>query len=439
MPIVSLGLSHRTAPPEVRDRHAVPSERIAEALQALSEYHAVREAAILSTCNRLEIYADVESYESGVAHLKEFLTTYRAMRVEDFDKYLYTLLGAQAVEHLLRVACGLDSMLLGEPQIMHQVKDALRLAHAAGSVGPHLHRLFRVALQAGKEARHQTAIGRNVVSLGAAAVELAATQCDVSRARCTVIGAGTMGTTVAKHLHERHPTSLTIVNRTLRRAATVADIVGGTACGIDALPRVLTESDLVISAVGSGGYLITQEMLRAARQAAFGGSLVIVDIGVPRDVEPSAALLRGVRMYSIEDLREVVNQSLRERRAEIPAVEDIVMHHAAAYQRWYHARAVAPLIAALRRKAEAIRAREIDRLFARMPELNERQRQMVVAASASIINKLLHGPVVALRERATQQQASLQAHLAETLLDADTLSERLARQLDAHVQHDQHS
>jgi glutamyl-tRNA reductase len=187
MPLVLLGLSHRTAPLAVRDRHAVPTDRLAEALRALSDYSAVSEAAILSTCNRLEIYADVETFESGVAQIKEFLTTYRRMRVEDFDKYLYTLLGAQVVEQLLRVASGLDSMLIGEPQILSQVKDALRLAEDAGSIGPHLGRLFRVALQTGKRARSETAIGRDVVSLGAAAVELASTRCELARRQAAIV------------------------------------------------------------------------------------------------------------------------------------------------------------------------------------------------------------------------------------------------------------
>ncbi|MBV8671693.1 MAG: glutamyl-tRNA reductase, partial [Candidatus Eremiobacteraeota bacterium] len=169
MPVVLLGLSHRTAPPEVRDRHTVPAQRIAEALRALSEYSAVRESVIVSTCNRLEIYADVDTYELGIAQLKEFLTTYRAMRVEDFDKYLYTMLGGEAVQQLYRVAAGLDSMLVGEPQIVNQVKEALRIANEAATIGPHLGRLFRTALQTGKRARTETGIGRDVVSLGAAA------------------------------------------------------------------------------------------------------------------------------------------------------------------------------------------------------------------------------------------------------------------------------
>src|SRR5438477_701854 len=166
MPIVVLGLSHKTAPPAVRDRHAFPTERVSEALGALADYPRIREAAIVATCNRLEIYADVSDFESGLGQLKDFLTTYRAMRVDDFDKYLYTMLGRDAVVQLLRVASGLDSMLVGEAEILAQIKEALAAAQRAGTMGTHLSRLFRSALRAGKRARTETNIGRDVVSLG---------------------------------------------------------------------------------------------------------------------------------------------------------------------------------------------------------------------------------------------------------------------------------
>ncbi len=433
MPVVLLGLSHRTAPIAVRDRHTVPANRIAEALRALSDYSVVREAVILSTCNRLDIYADVDAYEAGIAQLKEFLTTYRNMRVEDFDKYLYTMLGAQAIEQLFRVASGLDSMLIGEPQILSQVKEALRVAEDAGSIGPHLGRLFRVALQTGKRARYETAIGRDVVSLGAAAVELAERHCDICHARCVVLGAGQMGTAAAKHLATRNAASLTILNRTLRRAQTLAKQIGATAADLGSITQSLARCDLLITAVGSGQFLITAQMLREALAERSGGSMLIVDIGVPRDVEPAAAALQSVVLYSIEDLRSVVDQSLEARRSEIPAVEAIIEAQVGAYLEWYRTRGAAPIIATLRRKAEEIRSGEIQRLFGRMPELDDRQRKMVVAASVTIINRLLHAPVTKLRETAVAGSPVDQAQLAQALLDIDAFSDRVARQLDAHT------
>jgi glutamyl-tRNA reductase len=432
MPVVLLGLSHRTAPADVRDRHAMPTQRLAEALGALTEYSAIREAAILSTCNRLEIYADVDSFESGIAQLKEFLTAYRQMAVEDFDKYLYTMLGGEAVEQLFRVACGLDSMLIGEPQILSQVKDALRLAESAGTIGPHLGRLFRAALQTGKQARTETAIGRDVVSLGAAAVELASRHCDIARSRCAVVGAGQMGTAVAKHLRAKGARSLTIVNRGQRRAAALARQVGSATSTLAQLPSVLAGHDLVITAIGRGSFIIDEPMMRRALASRTGPGLLIVDIGVPRDVEPSAALLPQLVMYSIEDLREVVDRTLEGRRGEIPRVEAIVAAHAASYLDWYRTRGAAPLIASLRRKAEEIRSAEIERLFARMPELGAAQREMVVAASVTIINRLLHAPVTKLRKTMAQGALEDETQLAE-VLDADAFGDRLLRQLDSQL------
>jgi glutamyl-tRNA reductase len=433
MPIVLLGLSHRTAPPQVRDRHTVPADRIADALVALSEYSAIREAVILSTCNRLEIYADVDAYESGIAQLKEFLTTYRAMEVEDFDKYLYTMLGAEAVEQLYRVASGLDSMLIGESQIMSQVKQALQTAHEARSVGVHLGRLFRTALQTGKDARSKTAIGHDVVSLGAAAVELAQRHRDIAQVRCVVLGAGKMGSVAAKHLAARGASSIAIVNRTLRHGQALAkQIKGASACGLPELAQVLEGADLVITAVGCGEFLITEDMLRTSMAKRAARDLLIVDIGAPRDVEPAAATVAGTVVYSLEDLREVVNLSLEARQAEIPAVEKIIVAQVGAYLEWYRTRRAAPLIASLRRKAEVIRHGESQRLFARLPELDDRQRELVIAASVTIINKLLHAPVTKLRQHATDRAID-DVEIEQALVDLDAFGDRLQRQLDAHT------
>ncbi len=429
MPIVVLGLSHNTAPPEVRNRHAFPSERVAEALAALRDYTGVREAAIVATCNRLELYADVDDYEIGVGQLKHFLTTYRSMRVDDFDKYLYTLLGAQAVEQLCRVACGLDSMLIGEEQIVGQVKEALALAMRAHTAGPNLNRLFRSALACGKRARTETGIGRDAVSLGAAAVELASRHCDLSSARVAIVGAGKMGTIVAKHAAARGAASPAIANRTVARARALAASVRGTAHGIYELPQLLRVADLIISATGGGTFLITESMVRAAC-ASRTRPLLILDIAVPRDVQPSAASVDGVIVYELNDLQEVIDAALDTRRSEIPAVEAIIADVVRDYMRWHKSRAAVPLIASLWRKAELIRLAEIGKLFARLPELDDHQRSLIADASVSILNKLLHAPVTRLRETAAET-SGLPSDTSEQLLDLDALGARLKEQLAA--------
>lgn len=430
VPVVVLGISHRTAPAEVRNRHVLPPERMTETLAALRDYGAVREAAIVSTCNRLEIYADVFDFEVGVGELKDFLTTYRSMRVDDFDKYLYTMLGAQAVEQLFRVASGLDSMLIGEAEIIGQVKEAFLAAQRAGAIGTNLNRLFRMALETGKRARNETKISRNVVSLGAAAVELASRHCALARMRALVIGAGRMGTIVAKHLHARGVTSLTIANRTLSNAVRLAAVTRGNAVDLGALPQMLDTVDLIIAATAAAQPTISAVMLQDALARRSRRQLLIVDISVPRAVEPSADALPGITLYELDDLHQVVDETLAGRRSEIPGVESIIAETVREYMRWYQSRAAAPVIAELKRKAEEIRFQEVERLFARLPELDARQRDTIVAASISIINKLLHAPVTRLRESAADaDQPALRADADRALIDFAGLTQQLERQL----------
>jgi len=432
MPIVVLGLSHKTAPPEVRDRHAFPAERVTEALGALRDYVGVREAAIVATCNRLEIYADVSDFEVGVGELKDFLTTYRAMRVEDFDKYLYTMLGAEAVVQLFRVASGLDSMLIGEAEIVAQVKEAFAAAQSAGTMGPHLSRLFRTALRAGKRARTETSIGRDVVSLGAAAVELAARSIELRTATVVVIGAGRMGATVARHLAARGAANITIANRTASRARALAEEIGGVARPFADATALLAQADLAISAVGSGEYLVTAAGLREGMRARASRPLLIVDIAAPRDVEPAVASIEGVTLHELADLRNIVEENLGSRRAAIPDVESILESLTTDYMQWYQSRAAVPLIAGLRKRAEQIRAGEIEKLFARHPELDEQQRSAIVQTSISIINKLLHAPVTRLRESVAQTSDSADAaNVLGKLFDLAGIEEQIERQFTA--------
>ena len=432
MPIVVLGLSHKTAPPYVRDKHAFPAERVGEALAALRDYRAIREAAIVATCNRLEIYADVVDFEVGVGQIKDFLTTYRAMRVEDFDQYLYTLLGLDAVVQLCRVASGLDSMLIGEAEILAQIKAAFASAHGAGSMGPHLGRLFRTALRAGKRARTDTAIGRDVVSLGAAAVELAARDVPIESASVVVVGAGRMGATVARHLRSRGAARITIVNRTLSRAQAVANEVGGTAHPLEDLERVLSDADLAVSAVGSGKYIVSARMLQTGMLGRTSRPLLIVDIGAPRDVEPAARSIEGVRLYELADLRQIVDENLGGRRAAIPAAEAIVTSLAREYMRWYQSRAAVPLITSLLKRAEEIRTAEIEKLFARYPELSKDERAAIELASTSIIKKLLHEPLTRLRETVAETPEPADAsEILSKLFDLAGIEEQIERQFSA--------
>ena len=420
MPLVCLGLSHHTASVEVRERHAFPASRMSEALTALRDYSAVREAVMLSTCNRIEIYSELSDYEEGVAQLKQFLQNFRHGSVSDMDSYLYTLLGTEAVEHLFRVATGLDSMLIGEAEILGQVKDAYIAAQQAKSVEKTLHTLFREALNIGKRARSRTSIGEDSVSVATAAVELARRHVgNIADCNVLVVGAGKMGMLAAKRFAALNAKEIIVANRSSQRAHDVIDSLGrGHAVGIPDIADALLDTDIVVTSAGASSFLITQTLVANIMQKRT-RPLFLVDIGVPRDVDPEVGRIPGVELVDIDALKLVVEDTLERRRAAIPRVEALLREHVDRFGRWYRARNAVPVISALAQKADHIREREIERLFQRLPQLGERERSLIVGASMTIVSKLLHGALVRIRERAVtdQQTASMQALVLEELFD----------------------
>jgi glutamyl-tRNA reductase len=422
MPLVCLGLSHHTAPVDVRERHAFPPSRMAEALVALRDYQAVREAAMLSTCGRLEIYAELDEYEGGVEQLRSFLKNFRHGDVElDMSSYLYTFLGAEAIEHLLRVATGLDSMLIGEAEILAQLKDAYVQAQRARSLGKTLHALFREALAAGKAARTQTRIGSQSTSVATAAIELAKRRLGTLADKTVlVIGAGKMGSLAAKRLRGEGCRRLLIANRSQVKARRIVDeLRAGETVEFPGLVDALEAADIVVTSTGATHFILDFENVSKAMAKRPGRPLFIVDIAVPRDVDPNVAEVSNIALADIDALKGIVEVTLEQRREEIPLVEEIIAEHAGRYTHWYQSRVAVPVVTSLVQKAEAIREAEIERLFARCPELTERERMLVTGASLTIISKLLHGVVTALRQRATSNRAEALslAQMLEELFD----------------------
>ena len=408
MPLVCLGLSHHTAPVEVRERHAFPAARMAESLVALRDYEMVREAAMLSTCGRLEIYAEVDDYEAGVGQLKRFLRNFRHGDVQhDMSSYMYTLLGSQATDHLFRVATGLDSMLIGEAEILGQVKDAYIQAQRAHSLGKTLHALFREALGAGKAARSQTGIGDDSVSVATAAIELAKQHLgDISGLTVMVVGAGKMGTAAAKRLRHEGCTAVFVANRSRRRARAVVDELGtGTAVEFPGLVEAMKHADIVVTSTGASHFVLGVDDVTEAMAARPERRLFVVDIAVPRDADPDIASIPNVFLADIDRLKGIVDVTLEKRRAAIPLVEEIIAEHAERFARWYQSRVAIPVVSTLFQKAEAIRSAEIERLFARCQDLDERERMLITGASLTIISKLLHSVASKLRARATSNRA----------------------------------
>ncbi|MHB8177518.1 MAG: glutamyl-tRNA reductase [Vulcanimicrobiaceae bacterium] len=403
MPILCLGLSHHTAPVDVRERHAFPAERMGEALTVLRTYDAVREAAMLATCGRLEIYAELDDYELGVEQIKAFLTQFRHGSVGyDLESYLYTLLGREAIEHLFRVTTGLDSMLIGEAEILGQVKDAYVQAHQVGALGASLHRLFGDAINAGKTARSKTCIGQESASVATAAIDLARARLGslVGR-KVLVVGAGKMGRTAGKRLYHEGVAELVIMNRTFERAQALVDEIGfGKALSLEHVSVSLVHADIVVTSTGASSFMVSAPMVAAAMAQRPQRPLFIIDIAVPRDVDPAVAQISDVSLVDIDGLRDVVDGRLEVRREAIPHVEAIVAEYVARFSEWYRSRLAVPVIASLTQKADAIRMSEIERLFARCPDLSERERTLIAGASMTIVSRLLHSAVVKIRDKA---------------------------------------
>jgi glutamyl-tRNA reductase len=413
VPLVCLGLSHHTAPVEVRERHAFPPQKMREALIALRDYEAVREALMLQTCGRLEIYAELEDYEVGVTQLKSFLGNFRHGDVSDMDSYMYTLLGTQAIDHLIRVSTGLDSMLIGEAEILGQVKDAYVQAQRARSLGKTLNRLFREALEAGKAARTHTAIGGDSISIATAAVACAHEHVgDLSGKSVLVIGAGKMGAIAARRLKAEGAGDIVLLNRSHKRAQHVADELGGIARTADmpGLVGALKAADVVVTSTGASHFIVTPGNVSEAMLARPQRPMFIVDIAVPRDVDPEVSRIPGIGLVDVDALKDVVDVTLEKRREAIPLVEEIVAGHVERFQQWYQSRIAVPVIASLTRKAESIREAELERLFARIPDLSERERALIGGMSLKIVSKLLHSAIVRIRDKAAENHAEALTH-----------------------------
>jgi glutamyl-tRNA reductase len=416
--VVVVGLNHRTVPLELLERMTVQSSRVPKALADLVSREHITEAVLLSTCNRIEVYAFAEKFHGGYQDIRNFFAEASHLPPEEFSDHLTGLYDADAARHLFAVASGLDSAVLGEHEILGQVRTAWQTAADEGAVGPVLNPLFRHALEVGKRVRTETAISRNITSVSQAAVAMASERLGgLDGRRVLIVGAGEMGEGLARALHGGGVAEILVANRTWERAVDLAARLGGTAVRLDELPRHIAEIDVLLTSTGASSVILEHGDLEGVVGGRNARSLLIVDIAVPRDVDPAAGELDGVTLLDMDDLRAFAEVGIRARQQEITRVQAIVDVELDRYVDESTARLVAPLITRLRDRADGIRAVELQRIAGRLVELDDRQREAVEALAAGIIGKLLHEPTVRMKDAAGTARGERLAEAMRDLFD----------------------
>ncbi len=426
--MVVVGLSHKTAPVEIRERLAIPGDTLQETLRALAALPAVGEAMCISTCNRVEVFATPRGGPTGLDALGEALTAaLDRLSTEGGGQsvkgHLYCHRDRAAALHLFRVASSLDSIVVGEPHILGQVKDAFETAQSAGTVGPVLSRVVSRALHAAKRVRAETAIGEGMVSVPSVAVDLAQQIfSDLSGRRAMLVGAGEMAETAALALIKAGA-KVVVVNRSLERAAALATKIGATPRPWSELEASLTEVDVVISSTASRDFVLSRSLVQKAQKLRKGRTLFLIDIAVPRDIEPSVNGLDNVFLYDVDDLESIVKETQKSRQSEADRAEILVVEEAKSLDAWVEARGVTPTIVALRAKARATMVTELERsLTGKLRHLTEADRAALLAMVDASVNKLLHAPTAQLRRAAAEPRGEQMAQVVRELFELPEVS-----------------
>lgn len=419
MHIVLLAVDHTTAPIAFRERLSFTSRQVPQFLQSVSQV--AQECVLISTCNRVELYA-VSSEPTGLAtYLMSALAEARAIPLKELELHCYTLVDEQAITHLLGVAAGLYSQVPGEPQIQGQVADALQIAQGAGYAGPICSALFRAAIVTGKRARSETAISRNAASVSHVAVQLARQLFpNLNEASVLLIGSGKMSELAAQNLCEHGAQRLVIINRTPTHAMDLAQRLGATHRTFSDLSLSLLEADVVISSTTAPRAIITVEMLAAIMQRRAGRSLLLIDIALPRDIEAEAAHIPGVHLYNLDDLQASVDAGIRLRLQEVEQVQAIIAEESLAFQRWMRSLSVTGTISDLHQRVDLLREQELARAMQRLPDtLTEREAAAVRELTTRLVNKLLHTPTLRLKDAAAEGQGHVYAEALRYLFDLE--------------------
>jgi glutamyl-tRNA reductase len=416
MSILVIGVNHRSGPLSLLERVTLAPEVVPKAVAGLAARDNVREVAVLSTCNRTEVYAVTEKFHGAYADIRDFLCDLGGLPPDELHPYLFTQHDEAAVAHLFEVAAGLDSAVVGESEILGQVRQAWEIAQGEGAARTTLNLLFRHALNVGKRARTETGIGRGTASVSHAAVEMAVERLgSLDGRRVLVVGAGAMGEGIAVALHRSGAGEILVANRTPERGSDLAERVGGVAVGFDRLAEAIGVADLVLTCTGSGVPVLTPEFLSLARSPS--RPLLIVDIAVPRDVDAAVAELSNVTVLDLDVLRDWADRGRSHRLGEVENVRTIVRDEVDRFEAEATALQAAPLVAAMRDRADSIRLAELARYASRLGALDDAQRDAVEGLTRSIVAKLLHDPSVRLKQQAGTPQGERNAAAVADLFD----------------------
>ena len=398
--LILVGVNHKTTPVEIREKLAFTKGKIEESVNHLFNFPDIIEHTILSTCNRVEIYARANSQDSAIKSIKQFICDFHQLSLVELEDHFYSYSNKEAVEHLFRVSSSLDSMILGEAQILGQVKEAYSLARDLRSTGLVLNQLFEKAFSIAKKVREETGIAERSVSISSAAVELAQKIFDdLENHTVMLVGTGEMAELAAKHLISYGVKTIYVTSRTYERAANLARTLNGSALDFEAFKNELHRADIVITSTSAPNFIIKKEIVEKAIHERRNKPIFFIDIAVPRDIEPDVNDLENVYLYDIDDLQVVVSANIKEREKEAENAMNFISQEVTKFNNWVGALDAVPTIVEIRKKAENIRKQEIEKTLKKISHLSEDEKQLLRQMSSSMINKILHKPTIKLKQK----------------------------------------
>lgn len=418
--IVLLGLNHKTAPVEVRECLAFSRDDISAGLRALTQYRSVSEAILFSTCNRVELIMTTEDFDLAVEDAKKFLSETKRIPISDFNDCLYVYRGDEAVRHIFRVGASLDSMMVGEPQILGQIKSAFQTAAAQKTSGVILNRLLHKTFFVAKRVRTETAIGDHAVSISYAAIELARKIFgDLKEKQAMLIGAGEMAELAVEHLMRHQAGCIHVVNRTFERALEMASHFNGKAIRFEEIEDCLQQVDIIISSTGSPNYVITRDQIKKAIRSRRQRPLFFIDIAVPRDIDPGINRLPNCYVYDIDDLKGVVEDNIEDRQKEAIKGETIVDEAVIRFRDWFKSLDVVPTLLQLRNKMDVIAAAETRKTLQSLPHLSEEDQRAIQRMTRALVNKIMHDPTLFLKRSGVRGNKRTYLDIARKLFNID--------------------